>query len=179
MVLSARTARSASPLTEHNTAARRLLDDASLVWPGARTALLDVAVVADRKDPYVVSDLRLAVNQPENRAGDQKNDPGANFAAQGYAGHYCSVPREVDPGIVACSFIVSGERFFNVQDPAHPYEVGYFNKPVAPGVKPGHEGSWAMSAPAWDLKHRMVWYTDGNSGFYAVRLAPSIVPSSY
>jgi phytoene dehydrogenase-like protein len=38
-------------------AARRLLDDASLVWPGARTTLLDVAVVADRKDPYVVSDL--------------------------------------------------------------------------------------------------------------------------
>jgi hypothetical protein len=36
-----------------------------------------------------------------------------------------------------------------------------------------------MSAPAWDLKHRMVWYTDGNSGFYAVRLADSIVPSSY
>lgn len=37
--------------------ARRLLDDPTLVWSGARTALLDVGVIADRKDPYIVSDL--------------------------------------------------------------------------------------------------------------------------
>lgn len=38
-------------------AARRLLRDDSLRWEGARTALLDVGLVARRGDPYVVSDL--------------------------------------------------------------------------------------------------------------------------
>ena len=42
------------------------------------------------------------------RATDQQNDPGAQYGVQGYAAHYCGVPRTTDPGIVACSFIMSG-----------------------------------------------------------------------
>jgi phytoene dehydrogenase-like protein len=38
-------------------AARRLLGDATLRWDGARTALLDVGIVASPADPFVVSDL--------------------------------------------------------------------------------------------------------------------------
>jgi hypothetical protein len=38
-------------------AARRLLGDDSLRWEGARTALLDVGLVARAGDPFVVSDL--------------------------------------------------------------------------------------------------------------------------
>ncbi|WP_369037731.1 NAD(P)-binding protein [Streptomyces adonidis] len=38
-------------------AARRLLNDDTLTWTGARTALLDLAVRTRRGDPYVVSDL--------------------------------------------------------------------------------------------------------------------------
>ncbi|HEX7166405.1 MAG TPA: FAD-dependent oxidoreductase [Acidimicrobiales bacterium] len=38
-------------------AARRLLGDDTLRWPGARTALLDVGISSRRGDPYVVSDL--------------------------------------------------------------------------------------------------------------------------
>jgi hypothetical protein len=38
-------------------AARRLLADDSLRWEGARTALLDVGIVARPGDPFVVSDL--------------------------------------------------------------------------------------------------------------------------
>ena len=37
--------------------ARRLLDDDSIQWPGARTALLDVGVRSRRSDSYVLSDL--------------------------------------------------------------------------------------------------------------------------
>src|SRR5438270_4904941 len=51
--------------------------------PGGAARIINIE---DDTHPYVASDLRLAVNQPANRAGDQKNDPGANFAAQGYAG---------------------------------------------------------------------------------------------
>jgi hypothetical protein len=51
--------------------------------------------------------------------------------------------------------------------------VGYFNKPTAPGTRstnPEAQGAYAMSQPAWDVARRQVWYTDGNRGFYAVRL---------
>jgi len=130
--------------------------------------------VDDEAHPYVVSDIRLAVNQPENRAGDQQSDPGAQLVAQGYAGHYCSVPREVDPGIVACSFIVSGERIFNVEDPAHPYEVGYFNKPATSGYP---TGGYAMSQAAWDLAAHSLWYTDGDTGLWVVRITNGMWPT--
>jgi len=130
--------------------------------------------IDDDAHPYVVSDIRLAVNQPENRAGDQQNDPGAQLVAQGYAGHYCSVPREVDPGIVACSFIVSGDRIFNVEDPAHPYEVGYFNKPATSGYP---SGGYAMSQAAWDLAGHSLWYTDGDTGLWVVRITNGMWPA--
>ncbi|MFI5906732.1 phytoene desaturase family protein [Dactylosporangium sp. NPDC051541] len=38
-------------------AARALLGDASLRWPSGRAALLDLGLRADRRDPFVVSDL--------------------------------------------------------------------------------------------------------------------------
>ena len=131
--------------------------------------------VDDERHPRVVSTMRLAVNQPDARATDQQNDPGATYGVQGYAAHYCGVPRTVDPGIVACSFILSGLRVFNIADPLHPREVAYFNKP-APNLLPLASGSYAMSAPAFDIASQQVWYTDGDSGFYAVRLTNGAWP---
>ena len=129
--------------------------------------------------PFVVSNLRLAVHQLKNRAGPQRNDPGVGTPIYGYAGHYCSAPRYRNPGIVACSMIGSGLRIFDVRRPYHPVEVGYFNRVTYPGVKPNGEGGMAYSAPAWDLRKRLVYYTDGLKGLYAVRLAKSIVPRHY
>ena len=37
---------------------------------------------------------------------------------QGYAGRYCSVPSRVEPGVVACNFIVSGMRIVRYPRPA-------------------------------------------------------------
>ncbi len=132
--------------------------------------------ISDEKHPRVVSNIRLQVNQPRARKGPSQNDPGAQLPVQGYAGHYCSVPRAKDPKLVACSFIASGLRIFDIRNPRAPKEVGYFNKPLAPGQEPVREGAHAMSAPAWDLKRKQVWYTDGNTGFYAVRLTNGIAP---
>jgi hypothetical protein len=132
--------------------------------------------VTDPKHPTIVSDLRLAVHQPGARKGDEKNDPGANIPVQGYAGHYCSAPTAKNPQIVACSMIVSGLRLFDISNLRKPVEVGYFNKPLT-GTKPDNptaSGAFAMSQPAWDVKRHSVWYSDGNSGFYVVRLTNGI-----
>jgi len=124
--------------------------------------------IGEEKKPFVVSNMRLAVNK-----GDQTEDPGDDQPFQGYQGHYCSLPSRVDPYIVACSFIMSGLRVFDIRDPAHPREIAYFNKPLLPGdhpVYPTKAGAFAMSAPAYDETTGDIWYTDGNSGFYVVRL---------
>ncbi len=123
--------------------------------------------IENEKKPFVVSNLRLAVNR-----GGETADPGDDQPFQGYQGHYCSLPSRVDPHIVACSFILSGLRVFDIRDPAHPREIAYFNKPLMPGTSfyPSKAGAFAMSAPAYDEKTHDIWYTDGNSGFYVVRL---------
>jgi hypothetical protein len=131
--------------------------------------------IDDERHPRVVGNMRLEVNQPAARGTDQKNDPGAQYGVQGYAAHYCAVPRLDNPKIVACSFILSGLRVFNISDPRHPREVAYFNKP-APNNLPLTSGSYAMSAPTFDLRHHQVWYADGDSGFYAVKLTNGAWP---
>ena len=122
--------------------------------------------IGDPAHPKVVSDIHLAVDLTANR-GMLANDVGMS-SLQGYAGHYCAVPRRDDPGIVACSFIASGLRLFDIRDPAHPKEIAYFNAPVR-----NSGGNYAMSAPAFDPAHGQIWYSDGNEGFFVVQLTKS------
>ena len=132
--------------------------------------------IQDEKHPFVVSNLRLAVNQTAALSGDEKNDPGMSgrlAVLQGYAAHYCSLPSRVDPTIIACSFIMSGLRIFDIRDVKHTKEIGYFNGPVKPSSNPAQGGSYAMSAPAYDPQRNDIWYSDGNSGFYVVHLNKS------
>ena len=134
--------------------------------------------VADVKAPKVVSNMRLAVNNPSHRNdGSQQNDPNATSGLQGYAGHYCGVPQQVDPGIVACSFILSGLRVFDIRDPLNPKEIAYFNQPsTTTSAAQGPQGAYAMSQPAFDTARRQIWYSDGNSGFYVVQLNNGVWP---
>jgi hypothetical protein len=79
--------------------------------------------IADEKAPKVVSNMRLEVNQKAAQAGEQAGDSGADSSLAGYDGHYCNVPSRVDPGIVACTFILSGLRVFDIRDPSNPREI--------------------------------------------------------
>ncbi len=126
--------------------------------------------LSDERKPKVVSQLRLEVHDPKARTSDQQSDPQATNGLQGYAAHYCSVPRATDPGIVACSMILSGLRVFDIRDPLHPREVAYFNQPLVDSVNPRERGAYAMSAPAFVPERNEVWYTDGNTGFFNVKL---------
>ena len=140
---------------------------------GAAIGAARIIDVQNEKKPFVVSNIRLKVNMPEMQdaiQADQGNDQNQPF--QGYQGHYCSLPSRVDPNIIACSFIMSGLRIFDISKPAAPREIGYFNKPLIEGTatNPTKAGSFAMSAPAYDEATNDIWYSDGNTGFYVVRL---------
>ncbi len=142
---------------------------------GPRVGAARIIDISDERQPRVVSDIRLAVHQPENRA-EIAGDPGASSPAQGYAGHYCSVPRRKDPGIVACSFIASGLRVFDIRDPEQPKELAYFVAPAGPSATAGPPSNYAMSSPAFVPERGEIWYSDGNTGFYAVRVAEGVWP---
>ncbi len=143
---------------------------------GSRVGAGRIIDISDETNPVVISDLRLEVHQPENRAAIA-NDPGAQPAPQGYAGHYCAVPRTEDPVIVACGMIVSGMRIFNITDPYNPVEVAYFNAAIPDRVTPYFEPSnWVMAAPAFVPERKEIWYSDGFSGFYAIRVTNDAWP---
>jgi hypothetical protein len=135
--------------------------------------------ISDETKPSVVSNLRLAINQPaEHRAATEANDPGTGNPAQGYAAHYCNIPTRVNPRIVACSFIASGLRLFDITDLAHPKEIGYFVAPPESRSENGNTASnYAMSQPAFVPERREIWYSDGTSGFYALRVDKSVWPA--
>jgi hypothetical protein len=124
------------------------------------------------KQPVVISNMRLAVHQQQAQS-DYSGDPGASVQFQGYKGHDCTLPTRVDPTVVACSFIVSGLRVFDITDPQAPQEIAYFNGKVVPDSNPMHQGAWAMAAPAFSPRANEIWYSDGNLGFYAVGLTPN------
>lgn len=150
---------------------------------GAAPGVARIIDIADETAPFVVSNIRLDVHDPEVRNSDAglEGDPGNNLGpgsfAQGYAGHYCAVPRQDDPGIVACSMIMSGLRVFDIRDPHEPTEIAYFNTvttDVNTLISPG--GAYAMSAPAFVPERSEIWYSDANSGFHAVRVTNDVWP---
>ena len=130
--------------------------------------------IEDPAKPRVVSNLRLAVNQREAH-NEASNDPNFVPGSQTtYSAHYCNIPRAVDPEIVACSFLNSGLRIFDIRDPEHPREVAYFVSP--PAVNQGQRSDAAFSQPDFDAKTRDVWYSDAASGFWTVRLDKRVWP---
>jgi len=134
--------------------------------------------IADERAPRVVANLRLQVNQPADHAA-ASSDPGASSPVQGYAAHYCSLSSQVDPTVVACSFIASGLRVFDISELLHPKEIAYYVAPTQPRAENEFMASdFAMSQPAIVPSRREVWYTDGATGFNVVRIAPEVWPDA-
>ncbi|HEY3020671.1 MAG TPA: hypothetical protein VGJ32_10780, partial [Solirubrobacteraceae bacterium] len=137
--------------------------------------------VSDERQPRIVSYLRLQVNEPaeHKKFGGDPGADGPGGGGQGYAAHYCNIPTRVDPQLVACSFIVSGLRLFDISDVAAPKEVGYYVAPTqARAENQGQASDYAMSQPAFVPDRHEVWFTDATSGFYALRVADSAWPTA-
>jgi hypothetical protein len=138
---------------------------------GERVGAGRIIDISDERNPRVVSDLRLEVHDPAVRPS-LAGDPGATSSTGGYAGHYCAVPQRTDPGIVACSFLASGLRVFDIRDPEAPKEVAYF---VAP-VEEGGPANSAFASASFAPERREIWYSDGDRGFYALRVTNDAWP---
>jgi len=147
--------------------------------------ILDVSAIQDRRrNPTVrvVSDLTWGtislpqVAEPFTRDGRPyllEVDEYSDFSGDQSVG----AARIIDIADPGRPKVVSDLRLFDISDLEHPREIGYFNRPILLGsktVNPTALGAFAMSQPAWDVKRRQVWYSDGNSGFYVVGLRGGI-----
>ncbi|WP_024793086.1 LVIVD repeat-containing protein [Tomitella biformata] len=112
--------------------------------------------IADETAPRIVNSIKLEVNLPENLdAGLASSMGGSVFA---YESHYCTADRPRDPTALACGWISSGIRVFDVRDPFNVREIAYYNPPAMTGQNLGRMNSphaWAsaigvplLSAPA-------------------------------
>ena len=147
---------------------------------GPRVGAARIIDISDETKPRVVSNIRLEVHQPDHRA-EIADDYGAQNPTQGYAAHYCNVPRRKDPQIMACSMILSGLRVFDIRDPLHPKEIAYFVAPPDTISSTGgpvidERANWAMSQPDFVPQRGEIWYSDGTSGFYALKVDPDVWP---
>ena len=131
--------------------------------PGGPIGAARIIDVDDIRKPRVVSHLRLAVNNTNDGT---------------YAAHYCTLPSRIDPAIVACGFVGSGLRVFDVRNPRKPREVAYANTTdLQPGTPVLANGTTetrlgnVYSAPAYDPARREIWFTDAARGLIVVRLS--------
>jgi hypothetical protein len=155
-------------------------DGGSATANGPRVGAARIIDISDETKPRVVSNVRLEVHQPEHRMAIA-DDYGAQNPTQGYAAHYCNVPRRKDPGIMACSMILSGLRVFDIRDPEHPKEIAYFVAPpdtvsTTGGPVIDERANWAMSQPDFVPERGEIWYSDGTSGFWALKVSPDVWP---
>lgn len=95
---------------------------------GGSVRILDID---DPTEPTIVRRIRLQINLPQNQALRQE-DVGGN-GLWGYEAHYCTLDRPKSPTALACGFVQSGIRVFDVRDVRRPREIAYFNPPAIGG----------------------------------------------
>lgn len=152
---------------------------------GARIGASRIIDASDERAPRVVSNLRLEVHMPENAAA-VADDTSALIGGP-YSGHFCSVPRLVDPEILACSMLRSGVRVFDIRDPLAPREVAYFSPPAGQDCFTEGRGTSSClhtgSTIAFVPERSELWISGQESGFHVVRLtngvwAPAAAPTA-
>ena len=126
--------------------------------------------VSDETNPVVVSKLKNEINMLEH-AELREIDGGASGFT--YQGHYCSVPKREDPGIVACSYFWQGIRVFDIRDPHHPKEIAYF----IPPLDEDDDGRAHTSSQIRFVEERgEMWFTNQTTGFHVVRFTNGVWP---
>lgn len=87
--------------------------------------------VTNRRAPRVVNELKLEINLPKHQ--DSALASGMGGGAFAYESHYCAADRPVNPTALACGWISSGIRIFDVRDPFRVKEIAYYNPPAQTG----------------------------------------------
>ena len=118
--------------------------------------------ISDPAQPHTVSQFGLEINDPKNCK--EQVDSKANQSV-----HYHDVDDPTDTTFVMASMWNAGIRVFDVRDPAHPAEVGYFNPAdVDPTATTKLDQAWAHIH--YVAKTGEIWFATASGGFWVVRI---------
>ncbi|WP_181720204.1 LVIVD repeat-containing protein [Nocardia gipuzkoensis] len=87
--------------------------------------------ISDDTRPRVVNSIKLEINLSEHRDSALASSMGGSLFA--YDAHYCAADRPANPTALACGWISSGIRVFDVRDPLNVREIAYYNPPAKTG----------------------------------------------
>ncbi|MBF6094916.1 LVIVD repeat-containing protein [Nocardia cyriacigeorgica] len=87
--------------------------------------------ISDDTAPKVAAKLKLEINLPQHVDSNIGSSMGGSAFA--YESHYCAADRQANPTALACGWISSGIRVFDVRDPGNIREIAYFNPPARTG----------------------------------------------
>ena len=91
--------------------------------------------VSDDAHPFVVSRLKLEIDDADRCRTVLPDLVG--LAGFTYGSHYCSVDDPQNATALACAYLESGIRVFDIRDPRHPREIAYFVPPAVSMPSPG------------------------------------------
>lgn len=83
--------------------------------------------ISDETKPKTVSHIQLEAMLPKNAKTRRQEINGNGWF--GYEAHYCRADNKVNPTALACGFLQSGIRVFDIREPAKPKEIAYFVPP--------------------------------------------------
>lgn len=93
----------------------------------------------------VVRKYELEINRKENASIRLKET--AKNGIFGYEAHYCNIDRYTNPKWLACNYVQSGLRVFDISDLLKPKEVAYYNPPTTPAKRKQLLNSAHATAP--------------------------------
>ena len=139
--------------------------------------------ISDEKHPFVVSELKLEVDDPKN-CEKLANDP-AFLGSFGYSAHYCTADNRDDAQLVACSRHEAGIRVYTIADPKSPIEIAYYKPPIHTGENIAGSGINGTTSRTydWNKSHSRflsrngnieLWTTSADNGFQVLKFAPSL-----
>jgi hypothetical protein len=162
------------------TAAGWMAACSSGLAPWSMARIIDLS---DEMRPTMVSKLQLEVNDPKNCRTILPDLVGLSGFT--YGSHYCSVDNRHDATTLACSYLESGIRVFDIRDPRHPKEIAYFVPPSITTPSPGSQSTRGVvngrpdhcsAQIRLDARLKSLFTTCQDNGFLVLTFASGVWP---
>jgi hypothetical protein len=139
--------------------------------------------LVDETKPTVVSKVMLEVHDPAN-CDKVLPDLAGRTDLFTYGAHYCGVDDRLNATALACGYMESGIRVFDIRDPLRPKEIAYFNPPSVVGPSPGSTNANSGSGKPdhcpmqmhFDKAAGTLWTACQDNGFVALKFTNGVWP---
>jgi hypothetical protein len=139
--------------------------------------------ISDETKPKVISKLMLETHDPANCDKVLPDLVGRRDLFT-YGSHYCGVDDRLDATVLACGYMESGIRVFDIRDPLRPKEIAYFVPPSVVGPSAGSSNANSGDGKPdhcpmqmnFDKSTGSLWTACQDNGFLALKFTNGVWP---